>query len=387
MSATTLPRPADGEAPPLLRESTTGRQLRLREVDRLIAAAGCCASAPSATTSSASSDARDASGRCAADAAFASASGHASAAAAAAAAASPRVNLLPQEASWRTRRVRSEIDAVSGARTVAQRWEDRSEAAVAAAAGGLREPWRPRPRPRSGHTLTMVQTEGLVIMFGGLGDDAEATKDPVLNDLWMHRVEDGAWTEVHPAGEAPSPVFGHTAELVDASPANLCMLVFGGQSAGGALASDTYILSGILHAPTWHKLPQPSTPLRGPLTRWGHTMVPVREAPNTVSWFTGEAVPESGNLQLVVFGGMAESYESLSDLLAFDVSELRWRDLTPDTSPRFEGEKAEELVPMGRRRHVAAVDGTNRKMWVWRGVTRRRERGGGGCCHDGENTY
>eukprot|EP00754_Rhynchopus_humris_P024372 Rhum_TRINITY_DN14889_c26_g1::Rhum_TRINITY_DN14889_c26_g1_i1::g.126506::m.126506 len=356
MSSATFSRPADGEEPPQPRESTTGRQLRLREVDRLISASDASRS--------------DASGRgvTAFDAAFPSA------ASSAAAAASPRVNLLPQEASWRTRRVRSEVDAVSGARTVAQRWEDRSEAALAAAAaaaggggGSLREPWRPRPRPRSGHTLTMVQAEGLVVMFGGLGDDAEATKDPVLNDLWLYRVEDGAWTEVHPAGEAPSPVFGHTAELVDASPANLCMLVFGGQSAGGALASDTYILSGILHAPTWHKLPQPTTPLRGPLTRWGHTMVPVREAPNTVSWFTGEAVPESGNLQLVVFGGMAESYESLSDLLAFDVSELRWRDLTPDTSPRFEGEKAEELLPMGRRRHVAAVDGTNRKMWIFGG--------------------
>eukprot|EP01059_Diplonema_ambulator_P021433 TRINITY_DN3561_c0_g4_i2.p1 TRINITY_DN3561_c0_g4~~TRINITY_DN3561_c0_g4_i2.p1 ORF type:complete len:432 (+),score=55.15 TRINITY_DN3561_c0_g4_i2:157-1296(+) len=136
------------------------------------------------------------------------------------------------------------------------------------------------------------------------------------------------------------------------------MVVFGGQSIAGVLANDTYILKNILTNPEWHKLPIPDTVPRSSLSRWGHTMVTYHEPPNTISLITNRPVPPSGNIQLLVFGGMAESYESLDDILALEVSTLTWTVVDDLTS---------EQKPVGRRRHVAAMDPSDHCMWVFGG--------------------
>ncbi|KAJ9434928.1 hypothetical protein DIPPA_20695, partial [Diplonema papillatum] len=139
-------------------------------------------------------------------------------------------------------------------------------------------------------------------------------------------------------------------------------------------------------------------------------MVAVREAPGGVSLLTQRPVPATGNVQLVVFGGMAEAYESLDDIIVFDVAEQRWSkldesddgdaracpppaphgpgtDLTsapsplpppgllspldvsappPDPVPPPSDDKklaAAYPRPAGRRRHIAALDKTKTKMW------------------------
>eukprot|EP01063_Lacrimia_lanifica_P003219 TRINITY_DN11707_c1_g1_i1.p1 TRINITY_DN11707_c1_g1~~TRINITY_DN11707_c1_g1_i1.p1 ORF type:complete len:585 (+),score=161.14 TRINITY_DN11707_c1_g1_i1:130-1755(+) len=250
---------------------------------------------------------------------------------------------------WREAHHKSEVNPATGARNVAGRWDNevRRDAVL--------------PRPRSGHTIVVHEREGVAIMFGGLGDDSDGchpvnVKDPVLNDLWKYDLRTDTWTEIHATGTYPEPVFGHTAEIIDTDPENLCLLVFGGQSSGGALANETYILSNVLRDPQWHKLSSTrSGSIVSSLARWGHTMVTLYEPPNTRSIITQAPVSQDGNLLLIVFGGMAASYESLGDVWVFDVSRMQWSELQVKSARR----------PTGRRRHVAAIDG--HKMWVFGG--------------------
>ncbi|KAJ9434772.1 hypothetical protein DIPPA_19234 [Diplonema papillatum] len=103
--------------------------------------------------------------------------------------------------------------------------------------------------------MVVHEPEGKAIMFGGLGGDETTYGDPVLNDVWLFDVHTEAWSELRTYGEYPIPVFGHTAEIIDTDPANLSMLVFGGQSFGGTMASDTVVLFGVLSEyPFWRKL-------------------------------------------------------------------------------------------------------------------------------------
>ena len=245
--------------------------------------------------------------------------------------------------SWRCGKVKKEVKG-SNDRTVANVWEDKMVSDMP-------------PRPRSGHTIVTHESLGIAIMFGGLGDDSESSdSDPVLNDIWMLLIQEDHWVKVNAHGTYPQPVFGHTAELVDSDPNNLSMIVFGGQSIGGLLAYDTHILSNILNNPTWHKVVDRSGLS---LARWGHTMVSLYEPPHEVSPVTGELLDsDEGNLQLIVFGGMADTYESLQDVLIFNLKDMSWSKLDTSHSPK---------MPIGRRRHIAALDETTNRMWMFGG--------------------
>eukprot|EP01064_Diplonema_japonicum_P014909 TRINITY_DN2261_c0_g3_i1.p1 TRINITY_DN2261_c0_g3~~TRINITY_DN2261_c0_g3_i1.p1 ORF type:complete len:499 (+),score=64.53 TRINITY_DN2261_c0_g3_i1:118-1614(+) len=248
------------------------------------------------------------------------------------------------EANWWRFKKNTEMSRTG--RVVANQWENKVRG-------------KHQPRPRSGHTIAVLQNKGLAVMFGGLGDDVgEVTSDPVLNDVWVYNLQEDSWEEISVNGEKPDPVFGHTAEVLETETHGVCMVVFGGQSVAGVLAGDAYILKDLLSSPTWHKLPSSDTILRSSLSRWGHTMVPLHEPGSTISLITGKPVPPEGNLQLIIFGGMAESYESLGDILALDVASLSWSVID---------DSASETRPVGRRRHIAAIDPADYCMWVFGG--------------------
>eukprot|EP01061_Rhynchopus_euleeides_P010748 TRINITY_DN20322_c0_g1_i1.p1 TRINITY_DN20322_c0_g1~~TRINITY_DN20322_c0_g1_i1.p1 ORF type:complete len:621 (+),score=159.57 TRINITY_DN20322_c0_g1_i1:69-1865(+) len=251
-----------------------------------------------------------------------------------------------------------EVDHATGQRSVLLRWENRS-------AEG------PQPCPRSGHSITVLEPEGLAILFGGMGDDLQEG-DPLYSDVWICNLHQSTWREVSTRGAPPPCVFGHVAEIVNPDPDNLCLLVFGGQGSGGSLSDSTFILADVLHDPVWRKVPDMHCQrCYSPLRRWGHTIAPLYEAPGEVSSITRAAVPPGGNLQLIVFGGMTEEQESLSDMIAFDVSELCWRDV-PLAQGGGGGATEGGLPsvprrPMGRRRHVAAMDAEKSLLWIFGG--------------------
>ena len=252
---------------------------------------------------------------------------------------------VKQESSWRDRKRAPEVNHDTGERSVVFRWENRVESGD-------------HPCPRSGHTVSVHEDLGLALLFGGLGDGVNVETDTLFNDTWYYNRHDGAWHQIAVRGDTPAPVFGHTAEIVNFDPENLCLLIFGGQGEAGVLYHDTFVLVNVLNDPVWYRVPDFHHCCQSTLYRWGHTMTAIFEAPGSVSAITKERVPDSGNLQLLVFGGMTCAQESLSDLIAFDVRQLTWRDVS------VLQDNVRRASPMGRRRHVSVVDPTTHKMWV-----------------------
>eukprot|EP01062_Namystynia_karyoxenos_P013223 TRINITY_DN14767_c0_g1_i1.p1 TRINITY_DN14767_c0_g1~~TRINITY_DN14767_c0_g1_i1.p1 ORF type:complete len:611 (+),score=152.06 TRINITY_DN14767_c0_g1_i1:129-1835(+) len=273
---------------------------------------------------------------------------------------SENVDCVSACASWRQRAACPQggalraVNYMTGARVQANRWENRS-------AEG------PTPRPRSGHTFLVHPPRNTVVMFGGLGDDVDQTGlDPVLSDVWVHHLgEHPRWQELSCTGEMPPGVFGHTAELLAPAADTLSMITYGGQTAGGLLSGDLHVLSDIYGEPVWRRISVSEGVEHGNISRWGHSMVALREDDGTVSQVTGEPVPPGGNLQLIVCGGMGEGFRSLDDVVAFDVAAARWHVLAKDRDLEQQEAEAEQR-PVGRRRHVAVL-GEEGHMWLFGG--------------------
>ncbi|XP_024541863.1 F-box/kelch-repeat protein At1g51550 isoform X1 [Selaginella moellendorffii] len=92
------------------------------------------------------------------------------------------------------------------------------------------------PCARSGHTLTRIATNRMVL-FGGRGAHFE-----VLNDVWLLSLQDQrpTWTELSRTitDEAPSPRAGHSASIIFGNR----ILIFGGEDARRTKKRDVWVL-------------------------------------------------------------------------------------------------------------------------------------------------
>lgn len=108
------------------------------------------------------------------------------------------------------------------------------------------------PPPRYNHTA--VYAVGNIIIFGGKGP-----KTTVYNDLYTFNPKKFEWLLANETGEAPSPRYGHTADLY-----NRKMYIFGGWN-GKNYFNDVHVFD--LEKMAWSKLQTNGTP---PAPRQGH---------------------------------------------------------------------------------------------------------------------
>ena len=91
------------------------------------------------------------------------------------------------------------------------------------------------PLARFGHTITQVSKTKVILFGGATGDTGKyvITGDTYTLDLLQFK-----WSKLEGAGIAPSPRAAHCSSAVD----SLQMVVYGGATGGGSLASDDLYL-------------------------------------------------------------------------------------------------------------------------------------------------
>jgi hypothetical protein len=160
--------------------------------------------------------------------------------------------------------------------------------------------WSELPSPLGGIVEhTALVKDGLMWVFGGR-DEAGAA----LGALWTFDLESELWAESDTAADdvsSPAPRFGHSAALVGDE-----MLVFGGETASGALVNDVWAVHVDAREralPTWQRAAVVDGAV-APVAR-AHAVVVVHD---NALW---------------VFGGR-DSTQTLLDVWALDLEYLQW---------------------------------------------------------------
>ena len=91
------------------------------------------------------------------------------------------------------------------------------------------------PQARFGHTVTMVNKYKVVLFGGATGDTG---KFSMTGETWIFNMFLKTWTELSVKGVAPSPRAAHASTNVE----QMQMVVYGGATGGGSLASDDLYL-------------------------------------------------------------------------------------------------------------------------------------------------
>jgi len=128
------------------------------------------------------------------------------------------------------------------------------------------------PPPRNSHTA--VAFAGHLIVFGGFSHNTSQGQvyctNPLdncvyFNDIWTYSPLADKWTELMPAGDLPTPRWGHSANVIGEN-----MYVFGGTNAAGQVLNDLWAYN--FPYGVWQKL-SPSGPT--PPARYAHTGVTI----------------------------------------------------------------------------------------------------------------
>ncbi|MEA2676273.1 MAG: hypothetical protein QOJ81_414, partial [Chloroflexota bacterium] len=156
------------------------------------------------------------------------------------------------------------------------------------------------PSAREDHTWTVGWAVGstgdrpVAYLFGG------RTADGPANDLWSFDLDTYTWTELHPAGPAPAPRFGHTATMVP----GVGLVVWSGQ--GQEFFDDVWAYDPAADA--WHDLPSLGAM---PEARYGSC---ASLGPDGRLWISHGFTQDDGRF---------------ADTRAYDFANGEWADMTP----------------------------------------------------------
>ena len=177
------------------------------------------------------------------------------------------------------------------------------------------------PSPRRYHAMTYDAARGAIVLFGGSDGSNDA-------ETWEYAGATAAWTQITPAGTAPSPR-AHHAMAYDAAGGKV--VLFGGGD--GSAAAETWEYDGA--AATWAKV----TPSSGaPSGRTHHALA-----------------YDLARQRLVLFGGYDGTPES--DTWEYDRATTRWTHVTPPGQ-----------APSPRVRHAMVYDALRGKVVLFGGV-------------------
>lgn len=126
------------------------------------------------------------------------------------------------------------------------------------------------PLPRFGHTMTPISKTKVILFGGATGDTGRYS---ITGDTYSFDIVTRTWTKLDRiSGYCPSPRAAHASSVVEA----FQMVVYGGATGGGSLASDDLYLLDMRPGEdnaTWMTVPVVgSTPGR----RYGHTLVYIK---------------------------------------------------------------------------------------------------------------
>lgn len=92
------------------------------------------------------------------------------------------------------------------------------------------------PQARFGHTITLVSQTKVVLFGGATGDTGRYI---MTGDTYLFNIVSKTWTKLAPVkGVPPSPRAAHSSTNVE----TMQMVVYGGATGGGSLASDDLFL-------------------------------------------------------------------------------------------------------------------------------------------------
>lgn len=143
-----------------------------------------------------------------------------------------------------------------------------------------------KPAPRFGHTITAISKTKVVLFGGAIGDTGRYS---IVGDSYSYDCLTRTWTKIEgAAGTPPTPRAAHASYAVEAGQ----LVVYGGATGGGSLASDDLFLLDLREGEanaSWMTVPVVGvTPGR----RYGHSMVYIK--PNLIV-FAGNIGAESVN--------------------------------------------------------------------------------------------
>jgi hypothetical protein len=187
------------------------------------------------------------------------------------------------------------------------------------------------PSARNSHCAIYDPVRDRMVVFGGYG---LGPPFGYLNDVWaLSLAGTPAWTELAPAGTAPSARRNPSA-IYD--PVRDRMVVFGGSSSSSVRINDIWDLS-LAVGPIWTQL-TPSGTL--PAVRYLHS-----------------AIYDPARDRMVVFGGYSGSISMLNDVWSLSLEgATAWTQQTPSGTP-----------PGGRDGHSAIYDPVRDRMVVFGG--------------------
>jgi len=87
------------------------------------------------------------------------------------------------------------------------------------------------PKPRFGHTIAQIAKTKIVLFGGATGDTGRYS---ITGDAYLFDVQLLTWKKLETTGVAPSPRAAHASCSLEL----LQMVVYGGATGGGSLASD-----------------------------------------------------------------------------------------------------------------------------------------------------
>lgn len=122
------------------------------------------------------------------------------------------------------------------------------------------------PLARFGHTVTLVSKKKAVLFGGATGDTG---KYVITGDTYIFEILNKKWTKLEGGGITPAPRAAHASTSVD----TLQMVVYGGATGGGSLASDDLYLLDLRNGEKkaqWMIVPVVG---KTPGRRYGHTII------------------------------------------------------------------------------------------------------------------
>lgn len=122
------------------------------------------------------------------------------------------------------------------------------------------------PFARFGHTMNSVSKSKFILFGGATGDSG---KYSITNDVYSFDTSLFLWKKLLPAGVTPSPRAAHSAASIEL----LQLIVYGGATGGGGLASDELYLLDLKNGEekaAWVLISVIGTT---PGRRYGHSMV------------------------------------------------------------------------------------------------------------------
>lgn len=91
------------------------------------------------------------------------------------------------------------------------------------------------PQPRFGHTITLISKSKAVLFGGATGDTGRYS---ITGETYALDLATRLWSRLEATGTTPSPRAAHASSMVE----NLQLVVYGGATGGGSLASDDLYL-------------------------------------------------------------------------------------------------------------------------------------------------